>query len=276
VRFTEETRFPHPVLGPATGDYLSGEFVVALRAIENPKIGSLSLEYEITLTEPEIRDLVINGKAVIALSVWCQDTFYAELKALSWPSGRLDFSVGSLLNRVTIRPLVWLNESVPDWNPGTIHPEFCPPLLLEKGDVIALGEERVVSVGQAKLAPLESIFEIDSSPEIPENTLTVDISGDRIKIVVDPKTMESIQLLRGQNNGQRVVMNSIYLPTLMEVLDALTDSADEYVGLRWCDAVIAKCDMYGLDLSKKPSILESAQILLGNPIGLLAGVGGTA
>ncbi|MBC7140003.1 MAG: hypothetical protein H5U17_15020 [Defluviimonas sp.] len=90
-----------------------------------------------------------------------------------------------------------MNDKLAGWDPGTIHPEFSPPVDLGRGDIIAIGEEHIISVGQAKLAPIESIFELDRSPDIPEGTLQVQLERDRITILAGEKTHETIMLFTG-------------------------------------------------------------------------------
>lgn len=270
MRFSEETRYPHPVLSSGTGDFSAGEFDMDFTVHENPGTGSLTLEHSTTLTENAIRDLVGEGKAAVGCFVKCQDTYYSELLTLAWPEGRTDFEPGKLLNRVSLRPLVWMKCDIPEWDPGTVHPEFEPPVALKHGDIIAIGDEHIISVGQAKLAPVESIFELDSSPDIPEGVLRIDLERDRITILVGEKTHETILLLRGQAQGKPVVMNAVYLPAIMEVLDALRDGGDQYEGFRWYTPFMARCDFKGIDPAAEKSLLESAQLLLDSPAQLLS------
>lgn len=269
MRFSEETRFPHPVLARGTGDFTNGEFDMDITVSENPQTGALTLEHSSILSENGIRTLVETGKASIGYFVKCNDTFYSELRSLTWPNGRSDFAAGTLLNRVSLRPLVWMKSDIPNWDPGTIHPEFEPPVSLKHGDIIAVGDEHIISVGQAKLAPIESIFELDCSPDVPEGVLQVLPERDRITILAGEETYKTILLLRGQAWGKPVVMNSIYLPAVMEVLDTLRGGDEQYEGLRWYSSFMARCDAKGIDPKAETSILEKAQSLLDSPALLL-------
>ena len=269
MRLSEETRFPHPVLGLETGDFADGRFEADFSLEEDIQSGALTLEHRITLTEPAIRELVESERAAAGCFVRCADTFFAELRSMSWPEGRSDFTAGKLLNRVSLRPIVWLLEDLPEWNPGTINPEFAPPVTLDRGDIIAVGSEHIISVGQAKLRPIESIFQLDQSPDLPEGTLRVDPHQDRITILADPGTYEAIRLLREQAGGRPVVMNAVYLPAVMEVLDALRTSEDGFQGRRWYQTFLAKCDAKGIEPTAEPPLLESAQKLLDGPASLL-------
>ncbi len=270
MRLSSETRFPHPVLAPGNGDFDAGRFDMKFNLVEHMQTGALTLEHRIALTEPNIVNLVETERAAVGCFVRCADTFFAELRPMSWPEGRSDFAAGRLLNRVSLRPVVWLLEGIPNWDPGTINPEFAPPVAVDRGDIIALGTEHVISVGQAKLRPIESIFQLDRSPDVPEGTLQVDPDGDRITILAGPGTYETIRVLREQAKGPQIVMNSIYLPVVMEVLDALRMSEEAYQSRRWYRTFRAKCDAMGVDPSVDSSMLESAQKLLNGPARLLA------
>lgn len=272
MRITEDTRFPHPVLSPYSADYTSGEFSVAFEAFEDPATCALQLDYAITLTEPAILELVTSGRATIGCFVRCGDTYYTELRQLSWPMGRTDFRPGSLLNRVVVQPIIWLNAALRAWNPGTIHPEFSPPLDLDPADIVAVGVEAVLSIGQAKFAEIESIFELRRAPGVPEGEMRIDPDGDRIGIVVAPGLFDVINVLRGQADGQPVVMNGVYLPAVMEVLDLLTPGRDQYEAQRWHQPFLAKCDAKGIEPSPGMSVLEAAQSLLEVPLRGLRGL----
>ena len=268
MRFSDDMRFPHPVLAPFEGDYTAGKFDVDFRVREDTRNGALTLSHEVILTEPGIKELVRNGQASIGCFIRCNDTYFAELRTLSWPSGEIEFAPGALLNRVSLRPLIWLRADLPGWDPGTIHEEFDPPVDLGVGDVMAIAEEYVISVGQQKLAPIESIFELDRSPDTPEGELEVDLDRDRIAIRAGPDTYERIALLREQAKGRSMLMSGVFLPAVMEVLDSLRVAPGEYEERRWHQPFIAKCDAKGVDAAAtaNSSIFNDAQKLLEHPV----------
>ena len=270
MRISEYSRFPHPVLSDNSRDFASGEFDLTLVVDEKPTTGALSIAHEVVLTEGSIRELVESGKAVVGMFVQCDDTYYRELRRLSWPRGLTDFVPGTLLNRVTIRPLIWLNGNLEGWNPDGVHPEFEPPVSLLDGDVIAIGPEFILSVGQAKLASLESIFELRRSDEVTEGSIRVDPESDRILILAGPSTFETISLLREQQSGLAALLNGVYLPAVMEVLEMLRSGAADYSDRRWYHAFAAKCDANGINPGDAQSFLDSAQRLLDYPAKHLA------
>ena len=270
MRIPENTRFPHPVLGLDTGDFVVGEFSVQIEVIENRSTGTVTLEHAITLTESGILALVESNKASVGYIIKCADTFFSDLRQIAWSTGKTDFTPGLLLNRVSLRPIVWLKTDLNEWNPGTIHHEFEPPLSLNNGDIVAIGEELIFSVGQAKLAPIESIFDLVRSESISEGMFEVDTTGHRIALLVNEKMFQTLAQLRSITDGPEILMSSIYMPAIMEVLDALRNTDQSYEHLRWYQPFLAKCDLKGVHLEPNMSILEAAQILLERPVARLS------
>lgn len=270
MRITDETRFPHPVLSGQTGDFLEGAFEISFTGRENLQSGGLVLEHDVTLTEPTVRQLVQNGDASVGCFVRCNDTYYTALLRMSWPAGRTDFAPGDLLNRVTLQPMVWLDKRLPGWNPTGVNSEFELPIDLEKGELIAVGPMHVMSIGQAKLAPLESIFELRRAEQMEEGRIELDPNGDRIAILVAPASFDVIDLLRGQSSGRPVVMNAVYLPAVMEMLDLLRGAGSSFEGYRWYAPFAAKCDALGISLTDGMSTLDGGQRVLELPLRTLS------
>lgn len=264
MRISELSRFPHPVLAPESGDFVSGEFDIDFEVEEKPTSGELSIEYKITLTQDSISELVTSGDAIVGMFVSCEDTFHRELRPLSWPSGRTDFAPGVLLNRVQLRPLVWLKVDLPSWSPEGMHPEFGTTVSLSRSSILAIGTEQIYSVGLAKLAELESVFELKPSESV-QDGFAVDPDSDRIVILVASKLYETICILRQQQGGSAALMNGVFLPAVMELLDILSAGGHDFYARRWHPVFIAKCDRLGIDPSTQPPLLKSAQALLGFP-----------
>lgn len=266
MKFSDDMRFAHPVLNDETGDFIEGSFVLDTEIEEELHTGKVTISYDIGLTEPSIRELVENGQATVGIFVRCGDTFYSDLRELGWPLGKVEFERGCLLNRVTIRPVIWLSQTMPAWMPANVHPEFVLPLYLEVGDILAFDEEQVLSVGQAKLAPMESIFHLVASPSQQEGMLGVKLEAEKITVIVGEETFRMINALR-HSRSKAAVLSSVYMPAVMEVLDALRDNPESFENRRWKQPFAAKCTIAGIDYNG--SLLENAQTLLEMPVSRL-------
>ncbi len=264
MKFSDDMRFPHPVLAPETGDFGTEEFEVGFVISEILDTGQVTLAHEISLTQADLAELIMGGKARAGIFVRCQDTYFSDLREIGWPNGKVEFGAGKLLNRVTIRPIVWLSTSIQDWTPANVHPEFDLPLALARGDIIAIGGETVIHVGKAKLAPLESIFALQRSDEVPTGQLKVDLEPNKITIIAHSETFNVIEELRSNPKGRAVTLNSVYLPVVMEVLDSLRGGIAAHEHKRWAQPFLARCVAKGVVL-ENPELLADAQALLELP-----------
>lgn len=269
MRLSNATRYPHPVLSPFTNDYSSGEFSVEFDVSENPETGDLTLWHKITLTEESMLDLVNNGKVEVGCIVRCMDTYYVRLHPFAFPTGRTDFPAGDLINTVNLRPIIWVKEEMPGLASENIHPEFGGVIPLKDGDIVAMDVDFDISVGLAKLAKAESIFELKMSDDVPEGTVKVDVEHERISLFMGPKTFEFTNKLRNSSYGSPVVMNSVYLPAVMEVLDLLRKDQESYADRRWYKPFVEKCVFKGVQLSGEFSLIAAAQMLLETPLASL-------
>lgn len=274
MRILNETRYPHPVLSSFNDDYVNGGFAVEFEVAEDMSQGDLTLHYKISITEPDILALVETGQVAVGCIVRCMDTYYIRLHCFDYPVGRADFPAGDLINTVSLRPVVWVKESGLILTSSSVHSEFGKLSPLGAGDIIALDLESTISVGQAKLANAESIFQLSMSEEIPEGEYRVSLNYERIVISVAPAAYKTINNLRNHSDGGAIVMNSCYLPAVMEVLDILRDDSETYSGRRWYKPFTERCVFKGIDLNKDFSILEAAQALLEKPLATLTGVMG--
>lgn len=269
MRLSNETRYPHPVLSPFTDDYKSGKFEVLFSVEESPETGAMVLKHSITLTEPNISKLVETGHAEIGCTVRCLDTYNISLHSLRGSTGRTEFQAGKLINTVLVRPLIWLKRDVLDMNSDAISSEFGTPISLKRGDIIALDSEVSISAGKAKLAKAESIFELHLSEDVQEGQVKVGLAHQRISIFLGRNTFNLINQLRNKKEFLPVVMNSVYLPAVMETLDLLRQDASSYVEQRWYSPFTEKCVHYGIDLNAEFSLIEAAGKLLESPLLLL-------
>lgn len=264
MRITDDTRYPHPVLSPGSGDYNTGDFQVSFECQEVFTTGKVTLFYEVRLDHPDILKLVEAGAARIGALVQCRDTYYCELHKMAWPKGSIEFAEGLLLHRVYVRPLIWLTRSLPGWSPAFLNLEFAAPLTLNAGDIIAFALESRLTVGRAKLAPLESIFTMKRADELSPHEISVDPYGDKITILAGSGAYDTISALRGTgSSGKAIALAAVYMPVVMEVLNQMRDN--NFDDRRWSRPFVAKCDAIGID-SSQASLLEDSQRLLSHPL----------
>ncbi|MCL4850425.1 MAG: hypothetical protein KJZ78_03475 [Bryobacteraceae bacterium] len=268
MKIDEAMRFPHPVLWTRTTDYLKGEFSIVLTKIEEEiSSGRVKAVCAVTVAEQRLAGFLEAGAAVVGVFVTCLETYYNELIRIEANGGGIDIPPGLLRGQVIFRPIIWAATTIPDVGSTNIHPEFGRDALsLARGSILALGDVTVISVGSDKLAPMGSIFDLSLNDGVPRNQVAVQTEDEKIKILACAETLGRIQLLRNTVPGRALLLNSVYLPVVMNVLNSLRDDPTVYDGRRWYTVFSAKLDHMGIKI-ENADLLKLAQDLLKSPLG---------
>jgi hypothetical protein len=269
MKIDDSMRFPHPVLWAQTSDYSQGGFAFTCTIEESMSDGRLDMKCEIELTQPAISGLLQGGRAGAGLFVSCIDTYFNQLFQLPAGGGKIVVPGGRLRGRVVLRPVVWARERIESYSSPDVHAEFgTGPIVFEPASILAVGESQIISVGSDKLAPMGSIFDLARDDDVPISQVRVQLDGERIQILASEPTLEKIQVLRGTPEGKALLLNSVYLPVVMAVLDVLSSDAEAYEGRRWHSVFTAKLDQLGIS-ADGDDLLEPAQRLLKSPFARL-------
>lgn len=273
MKISKKTRFPYPVLNSHTTDYKRGEFSIALRVEEFPNSGKLNVKYDIVLEESTLLHLIESKSARLGVFVTCLDTFYNKNIMLDWLNGSLEFPAGTLRGSTVVRPFVCAEKKINNYQNDNLNDEYVKQRLeFEKGSLLAIGNELVINVGREKLAPMESIFSLAVNVDIHDGEIRVQTASDTITIYCSPETYKMINGLRQTHNGRSILLNSVYLPVVMEVLSHLREDAPSFADKKWFKVFNAKCEHLGIEYSNS-NFLEDAQKLLKSPINRLKSVG---
>lgn len=266
MKLNHHMRFPHPVLSEYSQDYVKGEFRCAFEQNLTAS-GELRLVSDLQIANKELNELIAEQAAAAGYFLVCRRTYFNQLQQV--PLGRSEkfFDGNRLFGSVIIRPVVWTLRKIEGLASPVIDPEFGNSVNLGKGAIIALGPEFRFSMDQKKYKPFDSIFELALSETVAENTVAVDHDQDRITILARSETYKSIAAIRDMNRGKDMILNTIYLPAVIEVISRLQTGGINVEGRKWYRVFKGKCD----DLGKNPadpneSPLTLAQQLLRGPL----------
>ncbi|MBU0727043.1 MAG: hypothetical protein KJ904_00095 [Alphaproteobacteria bacterium] len=265
MKLDDYMRYPHPVLSELSGDYTTGEFVCGFEQNLTPE-GELRLVADLRIDSDELVDLIQTQAAAPGYFVVCRRTYFNHLQAASLGRSEKFFDASKLFGAVTIRPVVYTLSKVEGYTSPLINVEFGAASTIGKGAIIALGPEFRFSMDQKKYKPFDSIFELARNEEVPLNTFRVDHDQDRITILAREETYNSISSIRDMNQGKDVVMNTVYLPAVVEVISRLQTGGMSVEGRKWYRIFKAKCDDLGANpVDPDVSPLDLAQQLLRRP-----------
>ncbi|MDN8617300.1 hypothetical protein [Variovorax ginsengisoli] len=270
MKISETTSFPHPVLAPWSTDIAGATIATEISFREERDENRVSIHCAAAMDQPDILRLIQEGSATFGCYIRCQETGLRRLQHFGFPSGVQHFAPGALLGNVQLRPMVWSTSRIAGYKPQGAHAEFSEGSEIESGQILALDDEQVIEVTRPPLPSIESVFEIISSDEITEGKFDIDTQSDRIIVRMGERTYQLVQSLRLTDDATRaVVMNSLFVPIVMQVLDQLSEGYEPFEQYRWLHPFRARCELVRVDV-KKPDLLTDAQRLLEQPFASLA------
>lgn len=270
MKISETTSHPHPVLSSWSDDIIGAEISTTITFREMGDANQISLHCKTDLDHPDITSLIECGSAIFGCYIHCQETGFRRLQRIGFPTGVHHFAPGELLGRVRIRPMVWAEKTISNYSPLGMHAEFGKGSDIEPGHLLALEGIQIIEVTRPPIAPAESIFEILASKEVSDRKFEIDTQTDRITIRMSPSTFELVQTLRQTNDQSRAaIMNGLFVPVMMEVLDQIRDGYEQFEQFRWLHPFRARCEAAEID-PERIDLLNDAQKLLEQPFASLS------
>ncbi len=269
MKISETTSFPYPALAPWSDDIVGATIATEFIVREEPDQNRVSIHCSAVLDHPEIVSLIQEGSATFGCYIKCQETGLRRLQEFGFPSGVQHFAPGALLGNVQLRPMVWSLKRIPSYSPRGAHSEFISSSEIAAGQILALDDQQTIEVTRPPLPSVESIFEIVSSPQVVEGVFDVDPQSDRVTVRMGEKTYQLVQALRHTNEMTRItVMNSLYVPILMQILDHLADGLEAFEQYRWFHPFRTRCERAQIDCQNL-DLWTDAQRLLEQPFASL-------
>lgn len=273
MRFDPGKAWPHPVLRPHSlgDDYPHAEFEVdiELKRVEKSTIVQVDVTFD--LSDPTLLLLVDQAKAQYSLMVKAPKTHYRRLFQSAEPYFSQSFPAGVLSGRVELSPFLVCTGPLPDFLASGWHSDFIGRTFdIPAGAVLAEDFPKEYWIDTADEAPLGSIFGHKPRPGMPNGQWEVEMAEDRIWIVMSEGDARRFQVAREGANHKpegQYLMNGLYLPALVSVLNDVDQNPSDYKDSRWFASLDQRlgevnCRPLGRDGSNR---LIDAQKLLDSP-----------
>ena len=153
------------------------------------------------------------------------------------PQVEILFSSGDLSGRVEFSPFLVSTREVPNFDAKGWHLDFAGrTFAISPGSVLAEDVPKDYWVDTADEAPLVSIFGHKPRSDVPSGRWDLELAEDRVWIVMSEADTELYATARNCANNRpegQYLMNGLYLPALIAVLNEVDRNAGEYSEYRW-------------------------------------------
>ncbi len=276
MRFDPSKAWPHPVLRPPSygDDYPRAEFEVEIELTRSPGSTAVEVQAEFQLSEPDLLRLVHQGSCQYVLLIKASRTHFRELLVSDGVNVQKNYPAGALAGRVEFAPFLVCTRDLTDFTSKGWHHDYSGRTFnISVGSVLAEDEPKDYWIDTADEAPLGSIFghKPQSNPtDLADGRWTYEFGEDRIWIVMSDADSKRFMAARDRVNNRpdgQYLMNGIYLPALVAVLNEVDKNVDDFQDYRWFAFLDQRLEEAGCSQlgSANADRLLDAQVVLDSP-----------
>ena len=239
MRFDPGKAWPHPVLRPSSygDDYPRAEFEVEIEVMRVKGSTAVEVHADFELSDPGLLQLVERNKARYALLVKAPKTHCRRLLQSGEPKIKQSFPAGELSGRAEFVPFLVCTQALSGFRADGWHADFDGRTFdIAAGAVLAEDMSKDYWIDTADEAPLGSIFGHKRRSNLPDGRWELELAEDRVWIVMSNADAARYEAAREHANNQpegQYLMNGLYLPALVAVLNDVDQNVDDYAGYRW-------------------------------------------
>lgn len=243
--------WPHPVLRPPEygDDYPNAEFEVDI----DPKLAPGSVAVDLTavfeLSDPDLLQLAGKGAAEYVLLVKSPKTHFRREYRSAAPRIKTSFR-GELSGRVEFSAFLVCVELQRNFVAQGWHPDFAGLSFdLLPGVVLAEDKPKECWIDAADEAPLGTIFQVRAG-RVADGRWDCNMESGRVQILLSEADYNRFRSAREQANNTpegQYLMNGLYLPVLIHVLNEADKSRDTFEDYRWFDSLNHRLEAVGCE-----------------------------
>lgn len=268
--FDPQKSYPYPVLRPQSDDYPKAEFEVTVNVERIQDTTAFTVEADFMLSDPDLLKLVEQRRARYVLLVRSPKTYYRTAFSTSQNRIKEEFPHGLIAGRTEFSPFLVATDYLHAFYASGWHDDYEGMSFdIPTGSVLAVDQHVEYTIDTTEEKPLGSIFELVEANKLSDGMWRIDHASDRVRIELSPQDYARFKVARENMNNRpesAYIMNSVYLPALIWLLQESDKDSDELGEKRWFRAVNARLDATNLPLlgSESNRVIDS-QILLDYP-----------
>ncbi len=215
--------YAYPILSEEKDDYISSVFDVELK-YEMHGVNHLRFDYNITMDNPQLQQLLDKGKAEYVIHMECSNTAFRKTINTITEQVIDDVPVGRLNGKLEIILLIVCKENIKgfindDWNDDYAGLSFN----LAKGSVLAYKNLPSLDIVKnfEELSSTNSIFMVYKRLTTESKPMDVNLDASQIKIGLSTQEYDIYSRFCKKTQFQPILNSMLVLPALVYVFEEL-------------------------------------------------------
>lgn len=269
MKFDPGKAWPHPVLrSPSFGDdYPQAEFEVDIDVKGIHGSTAVEIDAVFQLSDPSLLQLVAEGAASYVILIRATKTHFRDLIRSDSAHIKQSFVSGDLSGRVEFIPFLVCTQDLQAFRADGWHSDFAGRTFdIGAGAVLAADASKDYWIDTSDEAPIGSIFG-HKRQDIPDSRWEYVLDNDRIWIVMSNADADRYTAARDRANNQpdgQYLMNGLYLPALIAVLNEVDRDIDAHRDSRWFSSLDQRLEAVGckpLGATSSNRLIDAQKIL---------------
>lgn len=265
--------YPHPVLISETDDYMNSTFT--FNALVKKGIREICFSFDMDLKNDGMNAMIKEGSAEFLVHIECPKTCYRVIVKSDEVTFEKKIPEKQLNGKVSICAFVVAKKDLTSFTDKDLSPDYGgASFSVDKGSILAIGGQYDLNVinDTETLTKVSSIFTICKYAADTDESMKIDIEGEKIVIALSDKSFQDYRILTNMPGFLPVFHAMVIVPALIYVFETLyREGTEEYESHRWYVAIKKALERYEIILDKNTlediTSYELAQRLMDLPIG---------
>ncbi len=266
--------FPYPVIAEESDAYINSSFE---SEVEQEIQGyNIKLNLKAILKNPLLEKLLSENKVIIVHHIECPNTRFREIVKTKYSETEFLIKDYQVAGTVQVCTFLAANEHLPLYTNSLFSSDYSGfKFNIEKGCIMAIGSQTNLIIEKARdeLKNTTSIFSIVRNINPTETETKVDLTKNKIVIVLPEQIYNGYFHMQKSTDIQTVMHSMIIIPALMFTLSELVAAKDQlyhYEDNRWFRSLKKACNAIGVIIDEENlaniDILKISQQLMDSPI----------
>lgn len=271
MKFDPGKAWPHPVLRPPSfgDDYPNAEFEVEIEVRKRDNNSTIEVDAVFELSDERLLDLIQSKEAHYVLLVKAPKAHFRDLIESHDQQIVKSYSKGELSGRVEFLPFVVCSVELVSFKSDGWHTDFAGRQFnIPSGAVLAQDLPKDYWIDTADEAPIGSIFGTRTNSDLPDGRWRCVVAEeDRVWIEMSNADSSKYNNARDRANNSpegQYLMNGVYLPALIAVLNEVDMNPEDFRDNRWFDSLnkrLEEVDSHPLGEAVADRLVDAQKIL---------------
>lgn len=269
--------YPYPLLESCFGqeDYIDSSFNILVEHKNNSN--SVELKFTPVLVNNGIQKLIDEENAYFAVHIECPLTSFRDLYRVD-KELTLKLDANDVEGFVNICTFIIANKNLREYTNDKFNEDYVGTRFdIEKGNILAIGDSYELEIDkvQDNLGNMQSIFGLIESKNENEKDIKIDLSRDKINIVLPKNEFIEFKTMMRTRANHAVLHSMILVPALMQAIDEMkkrvqNNNLYEIEEKKWYRSIVKAAENLGIIIDEENILelpnFETAQKLIANTI----------